>query len=147
MKARINKWNDQPQNSLNQILLKLDVKNVFNQVDKLGFFESVQETLPRRLNWVNCCERSLLGSIPVKINSVRLPVQVEDHFGSGLYSFPGFLCFNSRMSPEQVWSEPGLVSSEEIHVVVIRHPKCDFLSYCSPETIFFDTRHSISSGT
>ena len=72
---------------------------------------------------------SLLGLNPVKIGSRRHPLQDKDHFGSGPHSFPGFLCLNSGMTPERVWSEPGLVSSKELNLVLIRCPKCDFMSY------------------
>ena len=56
------------------------------------------------------------------------------------HSFPGFLYLNSEMSPERVRSEPGLVGLEEIHLAVIRRPKCDFPSSCTPETVSLSPR-------
>ena len=60
---------------------------------------------------------------------MRVPLQDEDHSRSVPHSFPNFFYLNSEMSPERVRSEPGLVGSEEIHLVVIRHPKSYFQSY------------------
>ena len=69
------------------------------------------------------CRMSHLDLIPVRIGSGRHPLQDEDHSGSSPISFPGFLCLNSGMSPKRARSEPGLVGSEKIHLVLIGRPK------------------------
>ena len=46
-----------------------------------------------------------------------------------------FLSLKSGMSPERVRNEAGLVGSEEIYLVLIRRPKCDSMSYWTPETV------------
>ena len=75
------------------------------------------------------CKRSLLSLIREMIGPWRLTPQEKDHSGSRSHSFPSFLCLNSGMSPERVWSESGLVGSEKIHLVVIKRSKGDFPSY------------------
>ena len=65
----------------------------------------------------------------------RHPLQDENHSGSGPRSFSGFHCLNTGLSSERVRSEPWLVGSEEVHLVLTRHPKSDSLSYWDPETV------------
>ena len=100
--------------------------------------ESSSFCLPEKCRWRNKgfleflspSEMSLLGLILVRIGSRGLPNQHEDHSGSGTQSFPEFHCWNSGMSLKRVQCETWTVGSEEIHLVVISDPECDFLSYC-----------------
>ena len=59
---------------------------------------------------------------------IGLPSWEYDHPGSGFHLFLGFPYLNYEMPPERIWSEPELVGSEEILLVVIRSTKSDIPS-------------------
>ena len=85
-------------------------------------------------HFLSTYKRSLLGLILVKIGSGIPRFRMRINMGAVLIRVD-FLCLNSGTSPERVRSEPGLAVSEEIHLVLIRHPKCDFPFYWTPGTV------------